>query len=72
MRRRATALAALGRQALHAAELGFEHPITGKSLRFESPLPADMQALLDGFAGRISGKSSAPAAKHPLAPLRHL
>ena len=41
-----TALGALGRQALHAAELGFEHPITGRSLGFESPLPHDMQALL--------------------------
>jgi 23S rRNA pseudouridine1911/1915/1917 synthase len=40
------ALAALDRQALHAAELGFEHPITGKSLHFESPLPPDMQVLL--------------------------
>ncbi len=40
------ALAALDRQALHAAELGFAHPITGKSLRFESPLPPDMRALL--------------------------
>jgi len=41
------AFAALGRQALHAAELGFEHPRTGKSVRFERPLPADMQTLLD-------------------------
>jgi 23S rRNA pseudouridine1911/1915/1917 synthase len=40
------ALASLDRQALHAAELGFEHPITGQSLHFESPLPSDMEALL--------------------------
>ena len=40
------ALASLNRQALHAAELGFKHPITGKSLHFERPLPADMQDLL--------------------------
>jgi 23S rRNA pseudouridine1911/1915/1917 synthase len=33
---------ALGRQALHAAELKFEHPVTGKRLAFESPLPDDM------------------------------
>jgi 23S rRNA pseudouridine1911/1915/1917 synthase len=39
------ALAALGRQALHAAELAFEHPVTGKRLRFTSPLPADMAHL---------------------------
>jgi len=43
------AFAALGRQALHAAELGFEHPRTGKPVRFEAPLPADMQALLEAL-----------------------
>jgi 23S rRNA pseudouridine1911/1915/1917 synthase len=43
------ALAALDRQALHAAELGFEHPRSGKPMRFESPLPADMQAFLDAL-----------------------
>jgi 23S rRNA pseudouridine1911/1915/1917 synthase len=37
----------LGRQALHAAVLGFVHPVTGESLRFEAPLPADMQCALD-------------------------
>jgi 23S rRNA pseudouridine1911/1915/1917 synthase len=40
-----TALLALGRQALHAAVLGFEHPGTGEALRFESELPADLAAL---------------------------
>jgi 23S rRNA pseudouridine1911/1915/1917 synthase len=41
------ALAELGftRQALHAAVLGFVHPITGQALRFETPLPPDMAAL---------------------------
>ena len=39
------------RQALHAFELGFEHPVTGKSLEFEMPLPADMQRLLDRLRG---------------------
>jgi len=34
------------RQALHAAVLGFIHPITGEQLRFESTLPADMAELL--------------------------
>ncbi len=34
------------RQALHAAVLGFRHPATGETLRFETPLPADFQALL--------------------------
>jgi 23S rRNA pseudouridine1911/1915/1917 synthase len=41
-----TALEALGRQALHAAVLGFEHPVTGEALRFEAPLPDDMALLV--------------------------
>ena len=40
------AVEALGRQALHAAVLGFTHPVTGETLRFESAPPADMQALI--------------------------
>ena len=40
------AVRAFPRQALHAAVLGFKHPITGEDLRFESETPADMQALL--------------------------
>ncbi|KKB12577.1 pseudouridine synthase [Devosia geojensis] len=44
------AIRALGRQALHAAELGFEHPATGEEMMFESPLPADLQALDDALA----------------------
>lgn len=39
------------RQALHAARLGFAHPRTGAALLFETPPPADMQALLDTLAG---------------------
>ena len=33
------------RQALHAAELGFIHPVTKHRLSFASPMPADMQEL---------------------------
>ena len=35
----------LGRQALHAYELGFEHPGTGEEMFFEAPLPPDLDAL---------------------------
>jgi 23S rRNA pseudouridine1911/1915/1917 synthase len=35
------------RQALHAAELGFVHPVTGENIRFRSDLPADMAELID-------------------------
>jgi len=38
--------AGLGRQALHAAVLGFVHPITGEKLRFESDPPEDMSRLM--------------------------
>ena len=41
-----TALAGFPRQALHAATLGFVHPLTGEALRFESPIPSDMAALV--------------------------
>lgn len=43
----AEAVAAFPRQALHAAELGFSHPVTGAPLRFETPVPGDFAALLD-------------------------
>ena len=39
------------RQALHAAVLGFIHPVSGAALRFESTLPADMAGLLVELRG---------------------
>ncbi len=47
------ALRALGRQTLHAAILGFEHPRSGEFLRFESPLPPDMAGLLQALRTEI-------------------
>jgi 23S rRNA pseudouridine1911/1915/1917 synthase len=41
------ALSALDRQALHAYLLVLEHPKTGEILRWESPLPGDLQLLGD-------------------------
>jgi hypothetical protein len=35
------------RLALHAAELGFEHPITGKAMQFTMPLPRDLAMFLE-------------------------
>jgi 23S rRNA pseudouridine1911/1915/1917 synthase len=43
------ALAALDRQALHAAELAFVHPVTGKRLSFTSALPPDMARLVSAL-----------------------
>jgi 23S rRNA pseudouridine1911/1915/1917 synthase len=37
----------LGRQALHAQVLGFDHPSTGEHLRFESPFPTDFSRALE-------------------------
>jgi 23S rRNA pseudouridine1911/1915/1917 synthase len=42
-------VAAFPRQALHAETLAFRHPAAGRLMRFEAPMPADMQALVDGF-----------------------
>jgi 23S rRNA pseudouridine1911/1915/1917 synthase len=39
----------LGRQALHAVELGFEHPVTGEEMFFEAPLPPDLERLADAL-----------------------
>ncbi|MGX1747282.1 MULTISPECIES: RluA family pseudouridine synthase [unclassified Brevundimonas] len=43
--RAAVEAAGLKRQALHAAVLGFVHPVTGQALRFETAPPEDMQRL---------------------------
>jgi 23S rRNA pseudouridine1911/1915/1917 synthase len=43
------ALAALGRQALHAKTLGFRHPVSGDDLQFESELPTDISALISSL-----------------------
>lgn len=45
------ALQQFNRQALHAAELGFRHPVNGKDYLFEAPLPDDMATLIDRLRG---------------------
>lgn len=44
------------RQALHARTLGFTHPRTGEELLFESPLPEDMEQLLNRWRRFIANK----------------
>ena len=39
------------RQALHAATLGFDHPVTGERLEFAAPLPDDMEGLVAALKG---------------------
>lgn len=42
------------RQALHAHTLGFTHPRTGQHMSFESPLPSEMQALIEKWRNYTS------------------
>ena len=42
-------LAALRGQALHAGVLGFAHPVTGETMRFESPMPPALAALAEAL-----------------------
>ena len=42
------------RQALHAAELGFIHPVTGKEMHFTAPLPEDFSSVLDKIRRYLS------------------
>ncbi len=44
----------LKRQALHAYRLGFTHPLTGERLEFSSPLPDDMNEVLDYLRSRTA------------------
>ncbi len=44
-----TLVSAFPRQALHASLLVFRHPATQAVMRFQTPLPADMATLVDGF-----------------------
>ncbi len=46
----ANALKAFKRQALHAFELDFEHPLSHELMHFQAPLPADLRALLHALA----------------------
>jgi 23S rRNA pseudouridine1911/1915/1917 synthase len=47
-------LALLGRQALHAGELSFIHPLTAERLVFTAPAPPDFQSVLDVLRGEAS------------------
>jgi 23S rRNA pseudouridine1911/1915/1917 synthase len=38
------------RQALHAEIIGFVHPVTGEALKFQSPIPSDIQQLLNSLS----------------------
>lgn len=64
------------RLALHAAELGFVHPVTGEVLRFAMPLPPDLQKLLDQLrqaaGSKTRGSPVVPAEGWPIRPEHEL
>jgi 23S rRNA pseudouridine1911/1915/1917 synthase len=52
-------VAGMPRQALHATRLAFDHPVTGKLMVFEAPLPEDFQALLAAWGLRYNPNTRA-------------
>ena len=58
------ALASLERPFLHAWRLAFRHPRDGRRVKFETPLPSDLQAVVDDLrrrgGTRGNGQESAP------------
>jgi len=62
--RLASAVSGMSRQALHAAQLVFEHPVTRQRIDVRAPLPADMVRLLTA-AGLETPDAMAPVARGP-------
>jgi 23S rRNA pseudouridine1911/1915/1917 synthase len=46
------------RQALHAKTLGFIHPFTKQFLQFDSPIPSDMEQLIEKWHTYISTRDN--------------
>ncbi len=72
------ALEALGRQALHAAELEFEHPESLEQMSFESEIPLDIQNVIEALRAlggspkkSRAGKGTASAKKPKIGELAH-
>ena len=51
------ALRDFARQALHAASLGFDHPVTKEALNFETPMPDDMAGLIKTIEQAIAARA---------------
>lgn len=47
----------LPRQALHAKELGFNHPATGEFVKFVSPIPDDLQSVIVKWEGYVATRN---------------
>lgn len=48
------------RQALHAQTLGFIHPVTGKEMLFEAPMPADMEQVIERWRNYVAATGNRP------------
>ncbi len=57
------ALLSLGRQALHAAELEFEHPVSLEQLAFEGEIPLDIQSVIDALRTPVVAPKKARTGK---------
>ena len=53
----------LERNFLHAAELAFAHPVTGRPLAFEAPLPEQLELFLKQFATELTSSSPPPGSR---------
>lgn len=53
----------IGRVALHASELGFNHPASGQSVRYVSPTPGPFRMLVGAEAGAVASASAAEPAE---------
>lgn len=58
------ALEALPGQALHAEWLGFDHPATGRRMRFTAPPPAEFRAALDALRRAYTPPAAESAPEH--------
>jgi 23S rRNA pseudouridine1911/1915/1917 synthase len=56
----------LPRQALHARTLDIDHPVSGKRMHFESPLPADLQAVVEKWRNYTAVKPLEDDHEEPL------
>jgi 23S rRNA pseudouridine1911/1915/1917 synthase len=54
------ALRGFKRQALHAAGLAFDHPVSGARLSFAAPLPPDFAGLLAALRADVRGNAGTP------------
>jgi len=66
----AAMLAAVSRQALHARRLQFVHPVDGREMDIEAPLPADMVRLLELLRMDASASPVPDGAATPASPRR--